>query len=201
MLNAIRRLTERLARGRVLALLAVPTLALFAVFNFHPSAVPYLQQAGNGVPPLDIQLGYGPQDVRSLLTTYGAEGRQRYALFLAADIVFAVCYGLFLAGLLRFALRPPVARADSRWNDLCLLPLLAGAADCVENVSILVFLAVYPAVPPALAYLASAATLVKWSLAAAGIVAILVAFGLRLAAWRTGRTAAPPAVDSERSAP
>jgi hypothetical protein len=181
MTNWLLPITDRLARGRIVAILAVPTIVLFCIFNFHPGAVPYLQKAGAGVPPLDMQLGYGPQDVHSLLTTYDVAGRERYRLFLIADLLFAICYGLLLAGLLRLALRPPVAPPGSRWNNLCLLPLIAGAADCVENLTILVLLGIYPAAPPMLAYTASAATLVKWSLAAAGILAILIGFGIRLA--------------------
>src|SRR3954453_19199669 len=110
MMDRMHRLTERLARWPVVAILAVPSFGLMGVFNFHPAMVPALLKAGDGAPPLDIQFGYGPQEVQSLLTTYGIEGRQRYATFLAVDLVYAVCYGLFLAGLLRLALRPPVAR-------------------------------------------------------------------------------------------
>lgn len=133
------------------------------------------------MPPLDIQLGYGPRDVDSLFSNYGVEGRQRYALFLLADLAFAACYGLLLAGLLRLALRPPVATVNSRWNDLCVLPLLAACGDIVENLSILGLLAVYPSLPAMLVYLASVATIIKWSAAAIGIAAILIAFGARLA--------------------
>jgi hypothetical protein len=185
MINSLRRLTERVSRGWIVAALAVPSVLLMALFNFHPAAVPALLKAGNGTPPLDIQLGYGPADIESLLTTYGTEGRQRYAAFLAVDLVYAVCYGLFLAGLLRLLLRPPVSRADSRWNDLCLLPLFAGAADCVENVSILILIGIYPTVPAPLAYLASTATLVKWTLAAIALLSILVAFVARMYLWAT----------------
>jgi hypothetical protein len=177
----LRRFTERLADWRLVAVLAVPTLALFCIFNFHPAAVPFLVRAGNGVPPLDVQMGYGPQEVQSLLTTYDVDGRERYHLFLIADTVFAVCYGLMLTGLLRLLLRPPVAAAGSRWNDLSLCCLFAGAADCLENVCILILLSIYPATPPVLVYTASVATILKWSLAAVGIVTILFATGVRLA--------------------
>jgi hypothetical protein len=54
MTERIRQLTEWASRWPVVALLAVPVLILVCLFNFHPDAVPYLQQAGNGVPPLDI---------------------------------------------------------------------------------------------------------------------------------------------------
>ena len=182
----LRRFTERLASWRLVAVLAVPTLALFCIFNFHPAAVPYLVEAGKGMQPLDIQIGYGPREVQSLLTTYDVDGRERYRLFLIADTVFAVCYGLMLTGLLRLLLRPPVAAAGSRWNDQCFVWLFAGAADCLENVCILILLGIYPVTPPALVYTASVATIVKWSLAAVGMVAILFATGVRLAR-RTGR--------------
>jgi hypothetical protein len=188
--NWIRLLPEQLARWRVVAILAVPTLVLLSIFNFHPAAVPALLQAGKGTPPLDMQLGYGPQGVHSLLTTYGSDGRQRYVIFLVADLVYAVCYGLLLTGLLRLALRPPVTAPGSRWNYLCWVPLLAGAADCVENLCILTLLSIYPAVPAVLTYTASSATLAKWSLAAVGILAIIVAFGIRLAL--SSRLAAGP---------
>jgi hypothetical protein len=177
--NRLRQLTDWLGRWPIVAILALPTLVLFCLFNFYPAMVPNLLKASAGVPPLDMQLGYGPEDVQSLLSSYGVEGRQRYAQFLVADLAFAVCYGLWLAGLLRLLLRPLVS-SDSRWNDLCLLPLLAGAADLGENLSILAMLHLYPAVPHGLAYAASGLTLAKWSMAAAGIASIFVAIGMRL---------------------
>jgi hypothetical protein len=183
----LRQLTEWLARWRIVAILAVPTLILFSIFNFHPAAVAALLKQGDGVPPLDMQLGYGPQEVHSLFSTYGSEGRQRYEIFLVVDFAFAACYGLLLTGLLRLALRPPVLVADSRWNYLCLLPLLAGTADCVENLIILALLGLFPSIPPVLAYMASFTTIVKWSSAVVGILAIIIAFGLRLVLWFRGQ--------------
>jgi hypothetical protein len=66
-----------------------------------------------------------------------------------------------------------------------LLPLVAGAADCVENVSILIFIAIYPTSPGPLAYVASTATLVKWTLAVIAILSILIAFVVRAYLWAT----------------
>jgi hypothetical protein len=180
MIDRLRKLTDWLGQWRVIAILFIPTLALFCLFNFHPAMVPALVAAGDGVPPLDMQLGYGPQDVESLLTTYGVDGRQRYVRFLLVDMVFAACYGLLFAGLLRVALRPPLVPVASRWNDLCLVALLAGAADCSENLGILALIGLYPYVPPTLALAASCFTLIKWTLAAVGIVSIVAAFGARL---------------------
>jgi hypothetical protein len=184
----LRRLTDRLANWRVIAVLALPTLTLFGIFNFHPAAVPYLVRAGKGMQPLDIQIGYGPRDVQSLFTNYDVDGRQRYRVFLIVDTIFAVCYGLMLTGLLRLLLRPLVASAVSRLNDLPLLCLFAGAADCLENSCILVLLGIYPATAPVLVYSASVATMVKWSLAAVSIVAILVTAGVRLTRSRGSTT-------------
>jgi hypothetical protein len=181
----MRQRIERLARWPVVALLAVPTLGLFITFNFHPAMMPLLLRLGGGVPPPDVRLGYGTAEVRALLNTYGVEGRQHYRLFLAADLVFALCYGLFLAASLRLALRPLVPAAASRWNNLCLLPLAAAAADCVENGCMLALLGTYPDAPAALAYAASAATITKWLWAAAGIGAILSAGVLNV--WRLAR--------------
>jgi hypothetical protein len=180
MATRVQRFLEWLGQWRTVAVLAVPTLGLFAIFNFHPAAVPALLHLSGGVPPLDLQLAYGPAEVTSLLTAYGVEGRQRYGVFLAADTFFAVCYGLFLAGLLRLILRSLVPNTESGWHYVALLPLFAGVADCLENVSILTLLGAYPDAPPALVYTASTATLVKWLLASAGIFAILVALGLRV---------------------
>jgi hypothetical protein len=73
-----------------------------------------------------------------------------------------------------------VVPAGSRWNDLCWLPLLTAAADMTENLSILTLLAIYPDNPPALVYLASSATVLKWSLAAVGLVSLVAALVIRL---------------------
>jgi hypothetical protein len=166
-------LLDRLACWQIVAALAVPAVSIMLLFNFHPAGVPRLLEFGGGVRPLDAQLGYGPGDVYSLLTKYGGEGRRHYALFLAVDMVYAVSYGLFLAGLLRIVLRALGIRAGSSWNYLCVLPIAAGSADCIENASFLVLLAAYPDVPLAVVYIASAATALKWLLAAVSILLIL----------------------------
>jgi hypothetical protein len=171
-------LLDKLARWQVVAALALPTLGLMAAFNFHPAGVPRLRQLGGGIPPLDMHFVYGPDEVSSLLTTYGAEGRHHYGLFLAIDMFYAVSYGLFLAALLRLALRRLGILATSRWNYLCLLPLGSGAADMTENATILALLHIYPATPPALVYVASAATSLKWVLASVSLVLILALLGL-----------------------
>jgi len=154
-------------------------LALFLFFNLHPSMVPYLKEAGGGELPLDMRLTYTPEQVHSLFTTYETEGRQRYRLFLIIDLAFPVFYGLFWAAIVKMALRPPAMAVDSRWQNLCLLPLLTGAADWSENLCILGLLAAYPAEPRALACAASMATTVKWLSAVLGLLTIAVSLGLR----------------------
>jgi hypothetical protein len=177
----IQKMFEKIVRWQAVAVLAVPMLGLFGVFNFHPAVVPALLKLSGGVPPLDMQWAYGPQEITSLFSAYGIEGRQRYAIFLVADLLFAASYGLFFAALLGLLLRPLAPLQASRWNLVVLLPLFTAAADCVENISILALLGAYPRIPIALAYTASIAIITKWLLAGAGICAILIVAGLHLA--------------------
>jgi len=181
MMQRMHKILEKIAQWKVAIVLAVSAFGFFAIFNFHPAVVPALLKSSSGVPPLDMQWAYGVKEISSLFSAYGIEGRQRYAAFLVADTLFAMTYGLFFAALLRLLLRPLVPLSSSRWNLLVLLPLLAAAADCVENIGILALLGAYARIPMALAYTASTATMIKWLLAGAGICAIVTVAGLRLA--------------------
>ena len=115
---------------------------------------------------LDASLLWDTDSARTLFVTLGASGRAAYTdMYLAplGDLALPLCYGPALGALCwRCFPRDGRARAAA-----ALLPLLAGACDLVENMSVLTLLESYPSWSEASPQLAlrvgPRATLGKWA--------------------------------------
>lgn len=164
MLNRLSQFIDRNYSPYLLVTLFVPTIGFFLLFNFSNFTIhisnPQLIHISGGEGLLDAKLFYTAQQAYSSLTRYGEEGRALYRNFLAADFIFALCYGfafsMFFTRLIR-AFR----QTESWWTKFNLLPLSIAMADYVENIFISCLLISYPQNIPVLGTLAGIATLSK----------------------------------------
>ncbi len=170
------------ARGRVVLFFMAVSALLGGVVL--PAGSARLRALSGGVGPLDVRPFYTPAQAYAALAAYGEAGRATYRTgALTADMAFPLAYALFLslavAWLCRRAGDPDVACG---W-PLYLVPLVAGALDVMENVSVAAMLWRYPKFSPALAWVAAAFTAMKW-------VAVALSLGaLAVAAWRAAKAA------------
>jgi len=156
-------------------------LALIAGFVvFEAVTLPLLQSApGGGVAALDTQVFYRPEQAFSTVGSYGDAARFWIRMYLTWDLVNPILYTLILSLLISWLFQRAF-KAGSRLRGLNVLPVGAGLFDVGENVCIVSLLAVYPAQPRAVAWLATVCTLGKVSLL--GISALLVLLGIAGAA-------------------
>lgn len=163
--NKLSRGIESLYSARVMLFLLLSATVFFWLFNFsHVSfSNPSLIKISGGKGLLDVMPFYSAQEAFSMLGRYGAEGRELYLKFLAADFIFIPVYSLGFALLFTRSVRARFSE-NNNWLWLNLLPLAIGFFDCLENLSILSMLLMYPETNLALGTFSGIATLCKTAL-------------------------------------
>lgn len=156
-----------------LIVLAVLALALGEPMRAHSDA---LVTAAAPLGILSLQFACGAGAVQSILASWDAFMLEHARLSLHWDMAFAPAYGLALAALSERLGGGP--RRSARGGHVTAwLPLLAAAADLLENVLHLLLIA---GGAPVVALPACAAALLKWALLAAWLAIVLTGlFGRR----------------------
>ncbi len=140
-------------------------LALFlivqTVINGSPYGVAQLNEISGGAGILDLERGYSPDRAYAILTAQGEAGRAFYLRsIIPLDFIFPLAYTLFYLTVNTFILQRLFPETSSL-RKLGLLSLVAGLADYVENLCIIVLLLNYPARLNYLARAANALTVTK----------------------------------------
>lgn len=130
--------------------------------------------ANNSVLPLDLLFFYTPAQAFAMIEKYGEAGRALYMkIELSVDILYPVVYTLFL-GLLISWLFQRAFTPDSRMQKWNVAPVGVWFFDLLENVGIVIMLAMYPSQPVFLAWLTMLLGIIKWALAFLSIALVLV---------------------------
>ncbi len=151
-------------------------LAFFLLFTLviFPMLASRLTQLSNGVNLIDNEFSYTPEKVFQMVTSYGPQGRPLYiTITLTADLVYPLIYGLLMMLAMTYFYRGTFAR-DSIFQSWVYVPLAAVAADYLENLCLVVLLAIYPNWIEGLAQAANIFTGLKWGLLLISITLTLV---------------------------
>lgn len=159
----------------ILGLLVAAGLLMFIMNGTSlPFSTPAIEEHSGGVPILDMQISYTPEEVYHLFTVLGTAGRQAYrTLHLMPDTLFPISYALtfaFLASWFLVRLLP----LDHPLQWLSLIPLISGMADIFENLSLVICSLMYPSRIDWLARVASLLTKIKFGLMPVGVVLLSV---------------------------
>lgn len=143
---------SRLAKsGNIIALLL---LFFFANLVLIPAVYPKFQT-------LDLLPSYTPAEAYRLIDSYGAQGRQQYAIVeLTLDLAYPLLLGL-LFSLLALVTFQRAFPAPSWTHRLALLPFLVMLADYLENACVTILLMAFPRDLPTVAALANIFTVTK----------------------------------------
>ncbi len=159
----------------ILSLLAV-TLGLMFLMNGTrlPFSHPTILEHSGGIPILDIRLGFSPDDAYELFDALGMQGRRAYRLLhLLPDLFFPMGYSLVFAFLSAwFLVRLFPLNHYLQW--LCLIPLVAGLSDWLENLSLVICSLSYPARFDWLVRLANLMNKIKFFLMPIGSVFLIL---------------------------
>ena len=91
-----------------------------------------------------LPTGYNQDYVNQLFRTLGENGREIYLTNqIPVDMIYPLLFGLTYSLLLAYFLKK-LNKLKSPFTYLCLLPIIAGIADYLENIGIITMLNSYP---------------------------------------------------------
>ncbi|NND03896.1 MAG: hypothetical protein HKN91_14035 [Acidimicrobiia bacterium] len=151
-------------------LTAVGVLAVIMNGTDPPFSTPRIEDHAGGLRILDMRFSYGPEEANRLFDALGTDGRRAYLmLHLMPDMLFPICYSLAFASTSAWFLVRLLPQ-DHPLQWLSLLPLISGAADIIENLSLAIVNSSYPTRIDWLTQIASALTKIKFGLMPIGVV-------------------------------
>jgi len=158
-------------------------LAIMVIIPFNALIFPLMsgrfRELANGLQTLDVQLGYLPGDAIAQISQYGEPARKFYILIeLTADLFYPLIYATLFSLILALVLKAGLIQSQP-YHQLALLPVLMMTADYVENFTIVLMLAFYPAFSiPAVAWIAAVASFLKWLFGGFSLLALLIGTGI-----------------------
>jgi hypothetical protein len=190
--RALDQTTEPTRRRQALIASAVIGLSSIAFFLFSGPAAE-LDRFTRPERILDLTPGYTAEWVHREFTRYGPRVRALFGEFLVRDAIFATIYTAAAAVWIALSLE----RSGAAVRRLTVIPLLTGLTDWVEDALSARSLSLYPELDPTVIQIASSVTLVKWSLALATVILVLLGLGVigyEIAVWwRRRRDVGPTA--------
>ena len=107
--------------------------------------IPKTMGFSNGMKLLDMMpTGYDFNYVNELFSSLGENGRETYLTSqIPVDMIYPLLFGLTYCLLLGYFLKK-LTKLNSPYLYLCLLPIIAGIADYLENFGIIIMLKSYP---------------------------------------------------------
>ncbi|GJM31828.1 MAG: hypothetical protein DHS20C18_08290 [Saprospiraceae bacterium] len=137
--------------------------------------IPKVMGFSKGMKILDMMpTGYDAEYINALFSALGEEGRNAYLynqipVDLVYPFLFAISFCLLLAYLLN-----KLKKLDGPLFYLCLLPLLGGFFDYLENFSTIALLTSYPNISSLTASMANVFTILKSGFTTVYFVALIV---------------------------
>ena len=159
----------------ILGLLAASALMMFLMNGTDlPFSSPTIEEHSGGLPILDLRMSFTPDDAYELFTALGTEGRRAYrVLHLVPDTLFPIGYALVFAFISAWFL-VRLLPLDHRLQWLCMIPLISGLADVLENLLLVIANLAYPSRMDWAVRLAHLLTKVKFGLLPIGLVFLII---------------------------
>lgn len=142
-MKRIKEIVNKHLTGKKVLLLFVLTNFIYAIMLII--TIPKTMSFSNGMKLLDMMpTGYNFDYINTLFDTLGAKGRAVYLHNqFPVDMIYPFLFGISYCLLLAYFLKK-LSQLNSPFFYLCLLPLIAGFADYLENFGIITMLNSYP---------------------------------------------------------
>jgi mannose/fructose/N-acetylgalactosamine-specific phosphotransferase system component IID len=146
--------------------------------------IPNTMAFSNGMKLLDMMpTGYDFNYVNKLFNTLGNEGRKAYLTGqIPIDMIYPLLFGVSYCLLMAYFLKK-INKHKTPFIYLCLLPIIAGIADYIENIGIITMLNNYPDFTETTVSVTNIFSVVKsisTSIFFLALVVILLLFGIKL---------------------
>ena len=142
-MNRITKILEKHSSGKKVLSLFILTNVVYLFMLMV--TIPKTMVFSNGMKLLDmLPTGYNQNYVNELFSTLGENGREIYLTNqIPVDMIYPLLFGLTYTLLLAYFLKK-LNKLKSPYTYLCLLPIIAGIADYLENIGIITMLNSYP---------------------------------------------------------
>ena len=142
-MNALKKIITKNLTGKKVLLLFVITNLVYAYMLIV--TIPKVMTFSGGMKLLDMMpIGYNSEYINMLLHTLGEKGRDIYLYTqIPVDMIYPFLFGISYSLLLAYFLKK-IDKLNSSLFYLCMLPLIAGLADYLENLGIITMLNSYP---------------------------------------------------------
>jgi hypothetical protein len=176
----IRLLERHLSGKKVLGLFLLTNSVYLFMLAF---TIPTTMAFSKGMKLLDIMpMGYDLNYVKELFSSLGEKGRETYLTTqLPLDMVYPLLFGLSYSLLIAYFLNK-LNKLNAPYVFLCILPILGGVADYVENLGIMIMLNSYPDLTWGLVRITALFSIIKSSSSSLFFIAlllVLIAFGFK----------------------
>ena len=154
--------------------------------------IPKTMEFSNGMKLLDMMpTGYDLNYVNELFNSLGENGRETYLTSqIPVDMIYPLLFGLTYCLLLGYFLKK-LNKLNSPYLYLCILPVIAGISDYLENIGIITMLNSYPNFTQFLVSTTNISSIIKSiSTIAFFIALIIVLISLGLTAMKRKKTIA-----------
>ncbi|MEQ1587453.1 MAG: hypothetical protein ABL895_16330 [Cyclobacteriaceae bacterium] len=143
--------------------------------------IPAIMSYSHGIKILDMMpMGYDADYVNTLLNTLGEEGRQTYLVKqIPIDLIYPFLFGVSYCLVIAYFLNK-IGKLESLFY-LCLLPVVAGFFDYLENVGIIALLNTYPDISARLIQVTSVFSIAKSTITTIYfilLIVVLIMFGI-----------------------
>ncbi|NRB60128.1 MAG: hypothetical protein HRU50_09370 [Winogradskyella sp.] len=142
-MNRLVKFIEKNSSGKKVLGLFILTNCIYAFML--TVTIPKTMTYSNDMQLLDMMpTGYNLKYVNELFTELGANGRSTYLTNqIPVDMVYPLLFGISYCLLLGYFLKK-MNKLNTQYRYLCLLPIIAGIADYLENIGIIAMLKNYP---------------------------------------------------------
>jgi hypothetical protein len=142
-MNLFVKILEKNTSGKKVLGLFILTNVLYLIMLLV--TIPKTMEFSNGMKLLDmLPTGYNQDYANELFRTLGQNGREIYLTNqIPVDMIYPLLFGLTYSLLLAYFLKK-LNKLKSPFTYLCLLPIIAGIADYLENIGIITMLKSYP---------------------------------------------------------
>ncbi|HHC78591.1 MAG TPA: hypothetical protein ENK46_01820 [Flavobacteriia bacterium] len=145
--------------------------------------IPKTMEFSNGMKLLDMMpSGYDLNYVSELFSSLGENGRETYLTSqIPVDMIYPLLFGLSYCLLLGYFLKK-LNKLNSPYLYLCILPVIAGISDYLENIGIITMLNNYPDLTETMANATNTFTVLKsisTSIFFIALIVILIILGIK----------------------
>lgn len=180
MKRVIKTLEKNISGKKVLSLFILTNVVYLFMLLV---TIPKTMEFSNGMKLLDmLPTGYNMEYVNELFRTLGENGLETYLTNqIPVDMIYPLLFGLTYSLLLAYFLKK-LNKLKSPFIYLCLLPIIAGIADYLENIGIITMLNSYPDLTETIVNATNTSSIIKstsTSIFFIALIIILIILGIK----------------------